>query len=101
MKRAEKVQEFVDKVEENQDTIKFWSKKVIALVAFTILMVMAYNNGAFEHKNWSGDQLPEGLFSIANITAMGKELTTFAVVVTLYILARRYNEKLDREEQLA
>ena len=68
----------------------------MALVAFTILMVMAYNNGAFTKEAWTEDQIPEGLFSWATITAMGSELTTLAVVLCLYTLARRYNEKLDR-----
>ena len=55
MKRAEKVQELVDKFDDNADDIKFWTKKLIALVAFTILMVMAYNNGAFSKEMWLQD----------------------------------------------
>ena len=55
VKRAAKVQEVVDKIDENSGNIKFWSKKIIALVAFSILMVMAYNNGAFDKENWTHD----------------------------------------------
>lgn len=61
---------------------------------------MAYNNGAFTVENFTTNQIPEGLFSMASLRAMGSELTTLAVVVTLYVLARKYNDKLDRDEEL-
>lgn len=54
-KRAAKIQSVVDKIDDSSDSIKFWSKKIMALVAFTLLIIMAYNNGAFEKEIWLQD----------------------------------------------
>ena len=100
-KRREKQQQRYDEMQSKFAKASFWSTHLIFAIALTFILVVAYNNDAFSGSNLEkGGSLLSQMFSLQNLKGMSRELTWFSVVYTLYLLARSYNDKLDREEEL-
>lgn len=89
------------KLNNKETDIISWTRKIKVTVAFSILIVVFFYNMQNSEKSVT---LPEGFwsefFSLKNLTGAFREYAILAVILVLYYLARSYNDKLDRQEEI-
>ena len=98
--RRQKQEELGEAMKTKFEDASFWSRQLIFAMAISFVLVVAYTNDAFSGVNLGKQESLLGeIFSLKNLRGMSRELTWFSVVYTLYLLAKSYNDYLDREEE--